>query len=65
MVNELLMLLKNFEVVKNTIVAVNIWKIKVSQIIDNKYCNLMQVLKITLQMIFSYFGIKFVTGMHL
>ena len=65
MVNELLMLLKNFEVVKNTTVAVNIWKIKVSPIIDNKYCNLMQVLKITLQMIFSYFGIKFVTGMHL
>lgn len=65
MVNELLMLLKNFEVVKNTIVAVNIWKIKVSPIIDNKYCNLMQVLKITLQMMFSYFGIKFVTGMHL
>ena len=65
MVNELLMLLKNFEVVKNTIVAVNIWKIKVSPIIDNKYCNLMQVLKITLQMIFSYFGIKFVIEMHL
>ena len=60
MVNELLMLLKNFEVVKNTIVAVNICftnerKIKVSPIIDNKYCNFMQVLKITLRMMFSYF----------